>query len=111
MTDYYNTNDESGDTLGRSQAQGRLQEQAIEGFFRQHPCEIFAPHEVHERFPQWPLTSIRRAMTNLTTKGILEKTDAQVQGTYGKSVYTWRLRQDPLAKIRAWAAQRHSPSV
>ena len=39
---------------------------------------------------QTPLTSIRRAMTDLTAEGMLVKTDYRVEGSYGKKVHTWR---------------------
>jgi hypothetical protein len=38
-----------------------------------------------------PLTSIRRAMTNLTEDGQLVKTDLQRTGPYGKPEHLWRL--------------------
>ena len=36
-----------------------------------------------------PLTSIRRAITNLEKKGKLEKTDIQKEGMYGKKTFCW----------------------
>jgi len=41
------------------------------------------------------LTSIRRAMSNLTRDGYLEKTEAMVDGGYGVDVHTWRLKDRP----------------
>ena len=38
-----------------------------------------------------PLTSVRRAVTNLTNRGDLVKTDKQVKGPYGRPEYQWRL--------------------
>ena len=38
-----------------------------------------------------PLTSIRRAISDLTDQGKLEKTDVQAVGTYGKREHVWRL--------------------
>ncbi len=40
-----------------------------------------------------PITSIRRAMTNLTNRGNLVKTDAQVTGAKGKPEYIWKIKQ------------------
>lgn len=38
----------------------------------------------------WPITSIRRAMTNLTTNGYLEKSSHTVKaGPYGHKSYVW----------------------
>lgn len=41
------------------------QETAILAWLRERPGLRFTPSEVHAAFPQWPLTSIRRALTNL----------------------------------------------
>lgn len=38
-----------------------------------------------------PLTSIRRSMSNLTKRGLLEKTGAQIEGPLGKPEKLWRL--------------------
>jgi hypothetical protein len=47
-----------------------------------------------QRLP--PLTSIRRAITVLTDRGLLVKTDVQVRGRYGALEHTWR-RVEPIA--------------
>jgi hypothetical protein len=36
-----------------------------------------------------PLTSIRRAITNLTNRGLLSKTDTKVMGKYGRMESMW----------------------
>ena len=41
---------------------------------------------------QIPITSVRRAMTDLTTEGKLIKTDKKRKGGYGADNYLWRLR-------------------
>lgn len=38
-----------------------------------------------------PITSIRRAITNLTEAGRLEKLDVRVKGMCGKSEHVWRV--------------------
>ena len=38
-----------------------------------------------------PITSVRRAITDLTTSGDLIKTDAQTKGKYGRNEFIWRL--------------------
>jgi len=38
-----------------------------------------------------PLTSIRRAMSNLSTRGLLVKTNKQHPGLYGRPEYYWKL--------------------
>ena len=39
-----------------------------------------------------PITSIRRAITNLTNDEKLVKTDNQKTGPYGKPSYCWKLK-------------------
>lgn len=49
---------------GERRAKG--QEVAILWYFRTQGRRL-TPSEVHEAYPQWPLQSIRRALTNLST--------------------------------------------
>ena len=42
----------------------------------------------------WPITSIRRAMSNLTSSNVLIKTDTQVKGDYGKLNYKWQYNKE-----------------
>lgn len=55
---------------------------------------LHSPSQVHatltEQGKSWPLTSIRRAITNLENAGALVKTDTLVQGIYGRDEHTWR---------------------
>ena len=39
-----------------------------------------------------PITSVRRAMTDLTTEGWLTKTDIMKKGRYGKEVHCWKAK-------------------
>lgn len=93
--DYYNTNGEAGDVLRESRNGARAQQDAVLALFTRRPEALLAPHEVHEILGAGatPLTSIRRAITNLTEAGLLEKTDERRLGQYGKYVYCWRLRK------------------
>ena len=38
-----------------------------------------------------PITSVRRAISDLTRNGDLVKTDKQVMGIYGRKEYVWRI--------------------
>ena len=86
---YYNTNKESGDTLGKSNNRALKQEDVILNVF--FGSNKLTPEEVL-RFSglNVPLTSIRRAITNLTKEGKLVKTDTMKKGSYGKMVHTWQ---------------------
>jgi len=89
---YYNTNNEKGDVLKKSKAKVSRQERMILAMF-QSVGGRHAPHHVLAQFGhKYPITSIRRALTNLADAGLLEKTDHMTMGNYGKMVHTWRLK-------------------
>lgn len=92
---YYNTNRESGMTLRDSKRRAYTQEERVHQFFQGHRGELFTPDDIHTMVfeGQCPLTSVRRAMTNLTTAGYLEKLLIRRRGTYDKMVHTWRLNE------------------
>lgn len=51
-----------------------------------------SPSEVHARMPgRVLLTSVRRAMSNLTNAGALVKLDSLVDGPFGKPEHRWQL--------------------
>ena len=56
--------------------------------------KTFSPsmmHSVMERHgKKLPITSVRRAISDLTREGVLKKTDKQRIGYYGKREYMWR---------------------
>ena len=67
------------------------QENYILAFFK-HEQEPMSPSMVHKAFNNvWPLTSVRRAITNLSSDGELLKTNDKVTGIYGKPEHLWRL--------------------
>lgn len=92
---YYNTNHETGPVLAESRKKVASQEEQILQYFINHPNIVASPSEVDEYFTtylfNWPITSIRRAMTNLTIKDKLVKTDKMVMGPYKKREHLWRL--------------------
>ena len=92
---YYNTNNETGETLQSSRNTATNQENMILAIFETYPNEGLTPFDIedfaHDQEVNWPITSIRRAITNLTNNGKLTKTDIKKMGKYGKNVYTWRL--------------------
>lgn len=89
---YYNTNKETGDTLLASRDKTQTQEDYILSYFKGGTPALCAPHDLEFLFDhKVPITSIRRALTNLEKAGKLLKTDTMVKGTYGKMVHTWQL--------------------
>jgi hypothetical protein len=97
---YYNTNNETSLTLQKSWNQANKQKKLIHHIFTSLWSDetgvYFAPHQIkdvlNERYDEnYPLTSVRRAITDLTNEGKLIKTKYRVMGNYGKKVYTWRV--------------------
>ena len=86
---YYNTTNEKGATLFDSERKAQSQEEKILTFFQTH-LDQFSPTSIKRLvLPNSPLTSIRRAITNLTKAGKLKKTGIKVLGTYGKLEHCW----------------------
>jgi hypothetical protein len=89
---YYNTTNITGVNLNAAWIQTARQEEIVLVLFEANPNRLFAPQDVHRHVLQdCPLTSVRRAITDLTTKGKLFKSDTQVKGLYGKPTFTWGL--------------------
>jgi len=93
MTSFFNTIGLSGEQLGSAEAQAKTQEQKVAQFIRENSREWHTPTSVwRELFRESiPLTSVRRAMTNLTDAGELAKSShATFSGLYGKPQHAWR---------------------
>lgn len=91
---YHNTVPESGITLEAYRRRANEQDAAVLSVFRVSPTRLFTPFEIWLSFSRkWPLTSIRRAITNLQRAGKLEKTEFKKDGGYGRLNNCWRLKQ------------------
>ena len=78
------------------EAQAQTQETAILEWFRFQDRAVsgvkLTPSQVHRNFDGWELTSIRRALTNLTTKGHLAHwPGVRIDGPRGAKESTWSL--------------------
>jgi len=92
---YYNTNNETGHTLNSSRSQAKTQEEVIYYLFERNEDAYITPFEIHGLLGTLsPITSIRRAMTNLTKDNKLVKTDVMKDGPYGKKVHCWKLNKE-----------------
>jgi hypothetical protein len=87
---FYNTTNLTGQTLKDATQEALTQEDKVQLFFNQHPCEKFLPSDVEFRLkrtgkiPQsTPITSIRRAMSNLKKDGRLDKLPDTGIGAHG----------------------------
>ena len=95
---YYNTTNQTGDTLKQSWESNRTQTQIVLEYFESHPCETLGASEVWERLiaskqisPKVPLTSIRRAITDLCSESKLIKSEVQKIGMFTKPEHCWFL--------------------
>ena len=90
---YYNTLNETTEIKLNSEKKARKQEDLIFSIFRHFVNKPMTPTEIWEktglRENNVPLTSIRRAITNLEKQGKIIKTDQQRDGMYGKKNYCW----------------------
>ena len=95
MTPFYNTNQESFDEASDSSARAAKQSDVILGLFEMTKTPM-SPSMVYKALGQeWPITSIRRAMTNLTDDGKIIKTQKTTKGIYGKKEHLWALPENP----------------
>ena len=94
-TGFYNTTNLRGAELATCRQQAATQENILLEFFQRHPSMSYSPSRLQPVLPTAPITSIRRALSNLTAAGLLEKTDQQVIGLWRKREFCWRLRQPP----------------
>jgi hypothetical protein len=94
---FYNTIHLEGEEKEKVEAKFSKQELEIISVFKRVKT-ILTPFDVQKHYeennPAVPITSIRRAMTNLTEKGILEKMPKEhgmKDGLYGKPNHYWKL--------------------
>lgn len=86
---FYNTTALTGDRLKAYRQSAQTQEDIIHGLFKAETT--LSPSQVDEMTGNaWPITSIRRAISDLTREGRLEKLDRMVEGKYGKPEHVWR---------------------
>ena len=86
---FYNTINEVSSTLVKSHLTTRTQEAVILDCFKSAK-EPLSPSMVHFLTKlKCPITSIRRAMTNLSKDGSLKKTSKYTIGKFGKKEHLW----------------------
>ena len=91
MTSYHNTNSETGETLTNSELKAGSQEEKVMRFMTERTNNGYTADEIHKHFPGWPITSVRRAISNLAKTGKLKKTDIQRMGRYNKMTYVYKI--------------------
>jgi hypothetical protein len=72
------------------QKRAATQETVLLAWLQAQPGKRFAPSEVHTGFPHWPLTSCRRALTNLAKRGdLIHHEKDRREGPFGSPESTW----------------------
>ena len=92
---FYNTTNQKGEILKTSRKQAKAQEDVIYEYFKRNHQKIYTPFNIQRALAltHTPITSIRRAITNLTDKGYLIKTTTQQIGEFGKPNYCWKFKE------------------
>ena len=87
---FYNTVNEKGEKLRELRSSADSQEKRILDFFRKNPRILVTAEEVHKATETGgPLTSTRRAISNLHKSGEIVKTLKKRPGSYGIQIYCW----------------------
>lgn len=84
---YFNTTNESGKQLEIFNESAKNQEEQILNLMKIY--KKLSPSDVNKYFTNYPLTSVRRALTNLSNQGKLIKTNEKKIGIYGRDEFIW----------------------
>jgi len=92
---FYNTIDLTGQELEKAKAATLKQEELISAIYKKNSNKYISPSQIFDVIEtyyglNWPLTSIRRAITNLTDETALIKLPSMVYGIYGKPEHQWK---------------------
>ena len=99
---YYNTNKIRGKELSDARRRASTDNERVLWFFEQHEGEAFTPWEVHAKIGGC-INSLRRAITNMTTDGVLIKTDTRRKsGPHGSTSHCWQLAAPATPKPKKW---------
>ena len=95
---YYKTTHLTNDELQERIRTADTQEKVIQDFFNKHPTEKFTASDLEVRLKEEnrigenvPITSIRRAMTNLKNDGRINKLYSFKKGPYGMKEHYYQL--------------------
>jgi len=93
--EFHNTIRETGTALKEKEGKAMTQREIVLQIFTQCKGKL-SPSEVLKRYPKakTPLTSIRRAISNLTRDNILEKINEKRTGLYNTDEHYWQLKSN-----------------
>lgn len=88
---YYNTASETGQKLANAKASAATQDKRILDLFRKMPnSDLHAWTVKTFLHGDVPITSVRRAITNLADAGRIERVGSTYAGPYRRKTYTYR---------------------
>lgn len=94
MKNYHNTTGYQGEQLTIFKVKAYNQDEKMRKLFQKY--KALSPSQAHNAIgvDECPLTSVRRAISNLTDDGFLIKTQIQVIGAYGRNECVWKLKTE-----------------
>lgn len=90
---YFNTTGETGNQLKLFRKKAESQENQIYEFLKEHEFHWYTAEALRllVAHPNTPITSVRRALTNLLNKRKIQRSEkANAMGEYGRYVHTYR---------------------
>jgi hypothetical protein len=92
---FFNTTNEQGEALADYRRKAISQESLVLDYFKARPNMALSPSQVHAglQLGDTPLTSIRRAITELTPM-YLVKTEKKRKSIYGRPEYCWKFKDE-----------------
>lgn len=112
---FHNTTNENQVEVQQMTVNNARQEEVIIAIFAQH--KKLSPTQAHNLYKtisgkyKTPLTSIRRAISNLTTQDRLMQTSEKIKGVFGKSEYIWEFRTLHSSKVDAERSGSSKPKT
>ena len=88
---FYEAINQTDSALKESKKKTRKQEDLIYSLFGKRNRPLSPSMVLSQSGLNCPITSSRRAMTDLTNLGKIVKTDRQIKGIYGKAEHLWEL--------------------
>jgi hypothetical protein len=93
--EFYNTTGIKESELRVRKRKADAQTVKVYEYFKAHPDALLSPWDVLEGCFGYnvPITSVRRAISDLTKEGLLTKTHERKVGKYNELCYMWRLKK------------------
>ncbi len=89
---YYNTTNETNPQLKQNQEKAKTQKDIVLSLFKKNKDRKMSASMIHKLTGlNCPLTSIRRAISDLHSEGQITKANIKVSGVYGRAENTWKI--------------------